>query len=239
LKEIALTAGPGEWIGLLGPNGAGKSTLLSAVGGLIPYSGSIQINGVEVNELSSRQLARQIAFVRQSAPLLFDFTVEELVLLGLYPARSLLSVPSKDDFGLVADALKSVDLQGFQKRSVLRLSGGERQRVFLAQALLQQPSILLLDEPTAHLDVHHQYTFMDLVRERVLQGVTVVSAFHDIELAARYASRLCVLSDGVVRRIGTPRDVVTEELVRDVFRMTARRTEGEDGHLSFYFISPS
>ena len=239
LQDLSLTLRAGEWLGVLGPNGAGKSTLLSAIGGLIPYAGSIRIAGDEIRDLSKRALAQRIAFVRQSAPLLFDFTVEELVLLGLNPTRSLLSIATREDRDLAAATLESVDLGGFQKRSVMQLSGGERQRVFLAQALLQRPSLLLLDEPTAHLDVHHQYSFMDLVRDRVESGLTVVSAFHDLELSSRYASQLCVLDRGLMQRIGSPRDVVTEDLIREVFRMNAIRTETNDGHLSFHFTSPN
>jgi iron complex transport system ATP-binding protein len=122
---------------------------------------------------------------------------------------------------------------------VLELSGGERQRVFLAQALLQRPSVLILDEPTTHLDVHHQYSFLDLVKHRVIDGLSVISAFHDLALAARYADEVCILSEGRIEAAGKPKAVITPELVKSVFRMDSITHETTDGHFAINFISPA
>lgn len=239
LENVSLDVLPGQWVSLLGPNGAGKSTLLSMVGGLLPYSGSATLKGTEVSSMSARDVAKVIAVVRQTSPLLFDFSVRELVVLGLSSSRSVLKPFVKSDYDKVSHALESVDLAGFENRSVLELSGGERQRVFLAQALLQDPDVLILDEPTAHLDVHHQYAFLEMVQERVTNGLSVLSAFHDLEIAARYSDAIYVLDNGRIVSSGSPPEVLTPELVDRVFRMTARTGTSADGHLTIDFKSPS
>ena len=234
--DFALDAG--TWIGLLGPNGSGKTTLLRAISGVLPYEGSLTLAGRPVRAWKPREMARQVAFVRQATPLSFDFAVEELVLLGRTPHKGWLERYGPTDRSAVAHALARVDLAGFSRRSVLSLSGGERQRVFLAQALVQEADLLLLDEPTTHLDVHYQFEFLNVVRNLVNAGRTVVAVFHDLELAARYADTLLVLQQGRMAATGAPAHVLTEALLAEVFRMEAYLAPASDGTLRISYERP-
>lgn len=227
LQQVCFGIERGTWLGLLGPNGSGKTTLLRTVSGRLPYEGTLDLLGRPVRTWRPRELARQVAFVRQSVPLTFELTVHELVLLGRNPHKRWLEGHDERDYERVRDALALAELGGLESRSVLTLSGGELQRAFLAQALVQEADLLLLDEPTSHLDVHFQYGLMDRVRALVDAGRTVVSVFHDLELAARYADRLVILSDGRVVATGTPECTLTEQLIAEVFRM--RAACGTDG----------
>jgi len=226
LRELDFDIPAGEWTGLIGPNGSGKTTLLRAINGLVAYEGSLQLDGREIRYWSPRALARRMAFVRQSTPLSFDFRVDELVMLGRAPHKGWLDTNSAADRSHVQQALERVDLLPLADRSVLSLSGGERQRVFLAQALVQQADVLLLDEPTTHLDVHYQFAFLEVVHEMVREGRTVIAVFHDLELAARYADRLLVMHQGQLHRTGTPTEVLTSDLLASIFRMKATVDHG-------------
>ena len=217
LKAGACTA-------LLGPNGSGKTTLLRAVGGTLPYGGRLDFDGTPVCDWPAQARARRMAFVRQAPSVSFDLRVDDLVALGRTPHKRLLDGRSAADRERVRRALDAVDLGGFEKRSVRTLSGGELQRAFLAQALVQEADLLLLDEPTAHLDVHYQYAFLERVRRLCREdGRTVLAALHDLERAARFADRLLVLHrDGRLAAAGPPADVLTPALIAEVFRMEAR-----------------
>lgn len=221
LHDVTFEIREGAWVGLVGPNGSGKSTLLRALCGMLPYRGTFTLDGKEIKRWKPRPLARRVAFMQQSTSLVFDFTVEDLVLLGRSPHHGWLGDFDVEDRVIVKNALDRVDLIDLADRSVLTLSGGELQRAMLAQALVQETSILLLDEPTSHLDVHHQFEFMRLVGELVEAGKTIVTVFHDLELAARHASDLLVLHEGALAAYGRPETVLDPELLRDVFRMNA------------------
>jgi iron complex transport system ATP-binding protein len=227
LRDVSFSIAEKQWIGLLGPNGAGKTTLLRSLGGLIEYRGELTLSGKEVRDWPRRELARRLAFVRQSVPLAFDFTVDELVLLGRSPHKRWHAVFNQADRELSARALERVDLEALSSRSIHSLSSGERQRVFLAQALAQEPSILLLDEPTAHLDIHHQFSFLGHVREHVDSGLSVVAAFHDLELAAQFADRLLILHQGRVAAFGKPAEVLNSQVIAEVYGVAA--TVSTDG----------
>ena len=231
VRDVSFDVAEGTWVGLLGPNGSGKTTLLRAISGVLPYTGTLQFDGRNVSAWSPQALARRLAFVRQSPSLAFDFSVEELVLLGRAPHKRWLQSYTARDRQMVHDALAQVELNGFAERSVLSLSGGEMQRVFLAQALVQEADLLLLDEPTAHLDVHYQFAFMEQVRALVNQGCTVIAAFHDLELAARYAEHLLLLDTGRLVSDGSPTEVLTPDRIADVFRMEASVDVTPDGSL--------
>lgn len=238
LHDLDFTVEAGTWVGVLGPNGSGKTTLLRTISALLPYDGTLTLAGRPVRAWKPQAMARQVAFMRQSTPLSFDFRVDELVLLGRSPHKGWLERYTRHDQQRVEQALTRVDMAGFAKRTVLSLSGGERQRVFLAQALVQESDLLLLDEPTTHLDVHHQFGFLNLVRELVDAGRTVVAVFHDIALAARYADAVIVLHQGRLAAAGPPRDVLTEALLASVFRMQARVTTPADGSLRIDYQMP-
>lgn len=221
LHDVSFDVAPRQWIGLVGPNGSGKTTLLRALAGLVAFSGQIRFDGCPLRSWPARPLARRLAFLRQSTALAFDFTVLDLVLLGRTPHHGWLQGFSRADRERAREALDQVELGGFADRLVPSLSGGERQRVFLAQALVQEADLLLLDEPTTHLDVHYQFEFLDLVQRLVAEGRTVVAVFHDLEQAARYTDALLVLDDGRLVAQGPPADVLTEHLLAHTFRMQA------------------
>ncbi len=237
LDTLTFSIPEGNWIGLLGPNGSGKTTLLRAMGGLLPYSGQLELRGRSLSTWKDRERAREVAFVRQHASLDFDFTVGEVVALGLAPHLKWLDQPSRDQRQRVETALSDTDLTELSDRPVSSLSGGEQQRVQLAQALAQDAAILLLDEPTAHLDVHHLYDLMERVAELVRAGRTVVAAFHDLAFAARYADHLFVLDQGELAAEGPPVDVLSPELIRNVFRMEAEIETNADG-IQVRYLAP-
>ncbi len=238
LQDISFDVSAGSWVGLLGPNGSGKTTLLRAIGGHLPFEGHIGLFDRPLEEWGIQERARRLAFVRQAPTLTFDFTVEDLVLLGRAPHRGWLESYQRSDRDRVQEALAQVDLEGFASRSVLSLSGGEMQRVFLAQALVQETELLLLDEPTAHLDVHYQFSFMQQVHAQVTEGRTVLAVFHDLELAARYADRLLVLKDGRLWASGPPTAVLTPECIAEVFGMRAQIDQRPDGTLRIDYVGP-
>jgi iron complex transport system ATP-binding protein len=210
-------------VGLIGPNGSGKTTFLRTLAGLLDYRGSLTLRGSEIRDWRPRDLARMLAFVRQSTTIAFDFTVADFVLLGRVPYGGLLGGFSPDDRRRLDAVLEETDMRGLGSRSIQELSGGEQQRAVLAQALLQEPSVLLLDEPTTHLDVEHQFRLLALVDERAAsRGLTVISSFHDLELAARFADTLVVLSEGKIAAAGPAANVLTPKLLREVFRVRAR-----------------
>lgn len=238
LRDVHFEVSRGQWVGVLGPNGAGKTTLLRAIGGHIPYEGTVELKGTPVQEMNDAVRARILAFVRQARSLTFDFSVEEFVLLGRAPHRGWLRAYHPSDRARVREVLAQVDLEGFESRSVLSLSGGEMQRVFLAQALVQETDLLILDEPTAHLDVHYQFSFMDQVRAQVAEGQTVLAVGHDLELAARYADHLLLLDDGRLRAEGSPASVLTPDRIASVFGMRAEVSRRGDGSLRIDYREP-
>ena len=237
LHGLGFAVETGRWVALVGPNGSGKTTLLRTLGGLLPHTGTLALDGQPVRSWSPRDLARRLAFVRQSPTLAFDFTVEEFVLLGRAPHHGWLDGFSSGDRAHARAALAELDLAAFADRSLGTLSGGEQQRVQLAQALAQEADVLLLDEPTAHLDVHHQFDGMDRVAALAPRR-TVVAAFHDLAFAARYADRLLVLDRGRLVADGAPHAVLTPALIRDVFRMDADVLDAPNGTLEIRYLAP-
>lgn len=226
---------PGTITGLIGPNGCGKTTLLRAICGYLPYSGSILLKEKEVSKWARRELARNISFVRQAPVLSFNFTVGELVLLGLLPHKSILEGTSRQDQESLTEVLEQIGLSGFSKRSIQSLSGGERQRAYLAQAILQGSALLILDEPTAHLDISHQYQFLELLQNLACKGKTILAVFHDLELASKFSDHLLVLHQGHQAIHGHPKNVLNDELLSKVFRMRGRvrLTQDEECRINF------
>lgn len=224
LSEVSLSVETGEFLALVGPNGVGKSTLLKTMGGLLrPSSGRVLVDGSDVAALSAKRTAQLVASVPQETSFDFDFSVREIVEMGRTPYRKRLRRNS-DPNGTtrVEEALERTGTARFADRSVASLSGGEKQRVLLARALAQDAPALLLDEPTASLDINHQVQTLDLVASL---EETVVAAIHDLELAARYCDRVVLLSDGAVRAVGTPAEVFTAELLEPVFDVDVEVSE--------------
>ncbi len=238
LHGITFTVEKGEFIGLVGPNGSGKTTLLRVLAGLLPYKGSALFQDIELSTWSTRDLARLLAFLRQQAEVSFAFTVREIVAIGRLPHQSWLGRPSKSDEAAIDHALAHVDLTAFAARPFLSLSGGERQRVFLAQALAQQAQVLLLDEPTNHLDIHHRFSFLETIQRLETPRPTVITAFHDLDLAFRFCDRVLVFDKGRLLITGQPSDVLVPDLIREIFRMEAQLIGHTDGP-SIYFQRPT
>ena len=219
LDAVDLTAQPGTITGLIGPNGAGKSTLLRAILGLAPIAGgSIAFDGTDLLALPRRSRAQFTAYVEQSVGTDARLTAREVVLLGRIPFQTVWQVsPSPEDTSLADAALAAVDMIAFADRLYHTLSGGEQQRVQLARALAQQPHLLLLDEPTSHLDVHAQLAALSLLRQRAKAGCTVLLALHDLNLAAGFCDALILLHNGKVVASGAPEQVLTPDLLRSVY----------------------
>jgi iron complex transport system ATP-binding protein len=230
LHGLDLSVASGEWVTVIGPNGAGKSTLLRAVGGSLPYAGSVLIDGVLVQELPRRKRAQLVATVAQQPIVPPVMTVLDYVLLGRTPYIAPLGRESASDLSIVEQVLIQLDLTRFSGRHLETLSGGERQRVFLARALAQQAPLLLLDEPTAALDIGHQQEVLELVDElRRSHNLTVLATMHDLSIAGEYADRLILLANGHVAAVGSPSEVLTEELLREHYRARVRVIAGDHG----------
>ncbi len=219
LHDISLTVEPGEVIALIGPNGAGKSTLLRVAAGVLqPVAGQAYIDGVDLGTLSPKQRAQCIAVVPQDAPMPSGLFVREMVALGRTPYVRTLFGPTARDRAAVEWAISVAGVVPLADRFVDELSGGERQRVIVARALAQQPRLLLLDEPTANLDLHHQVAMLELVRGLTReQGLAVVAAVHDLQLAALYCDRAALLHEGRIVSQGAPETVLTAPLLEQTF----------------------
>jgi iron complex transport system ATP-binding protein len=205
-----LTVGSGDWVTIVGPNGAGKTTLLSALTGLLPAAGRIELQGTPLRDLSPRQRARTVALVPQVPLLPAGMTVAHYVLLGRTAHLGPLGRETARDLELVDEALARLDLDGLAARAIDTLSGGERQRVVLARGLAQEATLLFLDEPTTALDIAHQQETLELVDDlRRRLGLTVVSTMHDLTLAAQYADHLVLLAGGRIALSGPPVQVLT------------------------------
>ncbi|GID30057.1 cobalamin/Fe3+-siderophore ABC transporter ATP-binding protein [Paractinoplanes brasiliensis] len=229
---VDLDVARGEWVMVIGPNGAGKSTALRAIGGLLPYTGVVELNGRPVDSLQRRERAKTIAMVNQTPTVPPGMRVLDYALLGRTPYIAPLGRESAADVAAVEEVLESLDVAQFAGRRLETLSGGERQRVFLARALAQGAGILLLDEPTSALDIGHQQEVLELIdRLRAERGLTVLATMHDLSVAGEYADRLVLLSSGAVAAAGTAREVLTEENLAKHYRVRVRVIEGEHGPL--------
>ncbi|MCY0963257.1 ABC transporter ATP-binding protein [Streptomyces sp. H27-H5] len=220
LHGVDLTARPGETVGVVGPNGSGKTTLLRCVyGTLRPTSGRVLLDGTDAASLGVKDRARRVAVVPQDASGTFGLTVREVVAMGRSPHKRFWEQDRPDDARRVTEALETVGAAGFAARRFDELSGGERQRALVARALVQDPGLLALDEPTNHLDIRYQLEILTLVRALPATGLLVL---HDLNLAASFCDRLYVLAAGRVVASGTPGEVLTEELLAQVYGVRTR-----------------
>jgi len=219
LRDVSLMVNRGEMMAVVGPNGSGKSTLLRVFSGVLaPMSGSIRVAGRDLSAYPRRRLARMTAVVPQETSLDFPFSIEEVVLMGRAPHLGRLGFPGERDLSVAREAMVRVGVDQLCGRALQSLSGGERQRVIIARALVQEPEILLLDEPTSHLDIRHQVEIYDLMAElNAERGMTIVSVLHDLNLAAMYFRRVAVLSEGTVHSIGPSAEVLTYATIKAVY----------------------
>ncbi len=219
LRDISFFVAKGEFLSLVGPNGSGKTTLLRLLDRIfLPDRGSIALGDRPLPRFSRSELARRIAFVPQEGGIQFPFTVYEIVLMGRSPHTRGMAFENARDRAIAREVMALTDIDHLADHPITRLSGGERQRAFIARALAQQPEILLLDEPNAHLDISHQLDIFRLIKKRNTDsGLTVVSVSHDLNLAAAYSDRVAILQSGAIAAIGPPDAVLTEQRIREVF----------------------
>jgi iron complex transport system ATP-binding protein len=230
LAGVTLEVEAGEVVGLLGRNGVGKTTLLRVASGtLTPDRGSVHFDGRALASFSRRELARRLAVVPQDLHVPFPFLAGEIVLMGRTPHQNLFGFESSEDVRRARDAMERMGISQLENRSVLELSGGERQLVMFARALAQAPELLLLDEPTAFLDLSHRIDVLQVVRELVADGGSALVVSHDLALAARVCDRLVVLADGRVVAQGPPAEVLQPEILRGAFGIEAEILRGSDG----------
>lgn len=241
LDGVTMHADSGQLVGLIGPNGAGKSTLLRNISGILKNrNGTVQLDGKDITELSTREMATALALVPQIAPYTYGFTSIELVLMGRYPHLGRFQIEGREDDRIARDAMALTETEEFADRTLDTLSGGERQRVFVARALAQQPRVLLMDEPTANLDILHQLKVLDLVRQLVDDGLTAVAAIHDLNMAARYCDKLVLLNNGQLLAEGSPEEVLTPETIESAFGVkSAVFRDPATGALAISLIGPA
>lgn len=235
VDNVSLAVSQGQTVGLLGPNGSGKSSLLRILAGLRrPHSGTVAVDGKSINDIPKKQLARRVAFVEQHGMTDANMRVRDVVKLGRIPHHSPFSGWTAQDDETVTQALKTVDMLHNSDQGWLSLSGGERQRVHIARALAQMPTEILLDEPTNHLDIHHQMQLMQLISQL---PVTSIVAIHDLNHASMFCDALIVMQKGRVVASGTPQEILTEDLLWEIFRVKTRIERSPDhGKKHIHFL---
>jgi iron complex transport system ATP-binding protein len=221
LHGVSLEVREGEMLAIVGPNGAGKSTLLRVLGGTLkPREGSVELFGRPLEAYDRRAIARTVATVAQENSVAFQFSVIEIVLMGRAPHLGPFHLETRHDLAISEEALRRFDLTHLAKRPVQELSGGERKRVFLARALAQEPRAILLDEPTAFLDLRHVAEIFACFQQlRSERGLSVIATLHDLNAAALYADRILMLKEGAPAGYGSPAEVFTKARLRDVYEV--------------------
>lgn len=219
LRDMSFAVEKGEFFSLLGPNGSGKTTALRLLNRiLLPISGDIEFAGRKLSHFSRADLAKRIAFIPQDTTVQFPFTVMEIVLMGRAPHCRGKIFESETDRAIAEKMLALADVAHLAHQPITNLSGGERQRVFIARALAQEPEMLLMDEPNAHLDIAHQIAIFEIVKRlNKEQGLTVISVSHDLNLASAFSDRIGLLVCGSLVALGTPNEVLTEQRIHDAF----------------------
>jgi iron complex transport system ATP-binding protein len=220
IDEVSTEIQKGDFAGIIEPNGAGKTTLFKLITRVIkPWDGTITYKNKNILAARPRELAKEIASVPQVIEAPFSFTVRDFVMLGRYPHTPIFSVPNKTDMDIVDESLLSTDAIEFKNRTLDSLSGGERQRVVLAQALAQKPELLLLDEPTSHLDIGHQIAILDVINKlNKNKGLTVIMVIHDLNLASEYCNKLILIDQGRIKVSGHPDDVINYKILEQVYK---------------------
>jgi iron complex transport system ATP-binding protein len=221
LHEVSLNVTAGEVVSLIGPNGAGKTTMMRAISGVIPLiSGSVHVNGEDLSETPIEKRARLLAVVPQARKLTPEYTVQQAVMMGRTPYLGWLGNPSQNDIDKVDWAIDRTGILGLADRRVGELSGGEQQLVLVARALAQDAPVILLDEPTAHLDLRHQATILDLVHSLAREGsLAVLMSLHDLNLVSIYSDRIALLDQGIILADGQPYEVLNRDQLSRVYQV--------------------
>ncbi|MDR7855711.1 ABC transporter ATP-binding protein [Tissierella sp.] len=221
LKDISFNVEKGKFISIIGPNGSGKSTLLKNLNRIYtPRGGKVFLDNIDIKKIRTKELAKKIALVPQNTNIDYEFTVEDIVLMGRHPYKGRFQKEDESDYEIVKEALELTNTLHLKDRIITELSGGERQRVIIAKALAQNPSIILLDEPTSHLDINHQIEILNLLRKlNKEKGTTIVVVIHDINLGARYSDKIIMLNEGEIIGIGSPEEVITKENIEHAYNL--------------------
>ncbi len=238
IKDLDFNVKKGQVVSIIGPNGSGKSTLIRVLSRYLKLkSGEIILNGKNIYSFPNKEIAKEIAILPQVKNVTDDITVEGLVSYGRYPHIRFGKRIEKKDKEVIQWAIKQTGLEKFKDRYVNTLSGGERQRAWIAMALAQEPKILILDEPTTHLDISYQIEVLELVKElNKSLGLTVIMVLHDLNQAARYSDNIYVLKDGQIYKKGSPRQIINSKLLKDIFRIEAHIYKDEINNCP-YFIA--
>jgi len=224
LDRLTFKIQSSEFVGIIGPNGAGKSTLLRVLGGLLkPQAGRVLIDGKELSSYPLGELARLVSFIPQETHFSLNFKVWDVVLQGRYPFLGFFKIETKKDIEAVQEALRKTRIDHLADKSILNLSSGERQLVVIARAIAQTSRILLLDEPTTFLDIHHQMEIMSLLKQLNDEGKTIVMVIHDLNLAALFTTRLILIDRGRIVAQGSPEEVISEDQIERVYQLKVTR----------------
>ncbi len=233
LKGVSIDSKNKEFVGIIGPNGSGKSTLLKCIyRTLKPNGGCIMLDGESISKMSVKESAKKLAVVAQHNYYNFDFSVREVVLMGRSPHKKSLEPDNSKDHEIVKESLEKVGMLEFKDRSFSTLSGGEQQRVILARALAQQTPCLILDEPTNHLDIKYQLSLLNIVKNL---NLTVISAIHDLNIAAMYCDRLFVMKDGQIGGTGTPEEVLTRDFIKEIYDIDVEIVRDSKGKMHILY----
>ncbi|MDR1903954.1 MAG: ABC transporter ATP-binding protein [Treponema sp.] len=234
LRSISFDTADNKFIGIIGPNGSGKTTLLKCIYRVLkPDRGAVFFDGTDMHSFSVKETARKMGVVSQHNYYNFDFTVREIVLMGRAPHKKQMERDTAEDFSIVDEAIKTVDMESYADRRFSTLSGGEQQRVILARALAQQTKCLILDEPTNHLDVKYQFQLLNLLKKL---NHTVIAALHDLNIAVSYCDYIYVLKAGLLKGHGTPRELLTPRLLREIYEVDTKIIEdAESGRIHILF----
>lgn len=220
IRNVSFTIDRGEFVGIIGPNGSGKSTLLKLINRVLnPFKGSIRYENRDVGEIKLKEFCQSVAFVSQDTQISFSYSVWEIVLMGRIPHLNRLQLESKKDYDIARQSLKLTDTEYLINKKIDCLSAGEKQRVLIAKALSQEPVLLLLDEPTSHLDIRHQIQILDLLKKLNRDTrLTIIIVLHDLNLASEYCGRLMLLNDGTIFTEGSPESVLTYQNIEKIYK---------------------
>ncbi|UCD05707.1 MAG: heme ABC transporter ATP-binding protein [candidate division WOR-3 bacterium] len=237
IDGVSLSLKQGEFLGIIGPNGAGKSTLLRLICGICkPADGEIMLFEKPLAGQNQKEIARQVGFVPQETHFTLNFTVEDVVMMGRYPYQQPFMREKREDIDAQENAITAANIEQLRKRPVNSLSSGERQRVVIARALAQVPRLLVLDEPTSHLDLHHQHSIMELLKRLNADGLTVVVVHHDLNLASLYCRRLLLMHSGKIEATGTPNELIKKEILSKVYGTAVRIVRHPDKDVPQIFL---
>lgn len=229
LKSVDIDVKNKEFVGIIGPNGSGKSTFLKCLyRNLKPTSGVIKLDDIDLSNITVKESAKKIAVVAQHNYYNFDFSVLDIVLMGRSPHKKIMERDSKDDYEIVENVLKKVDMIEYKDRNFSSLSGGEQQRIILARALAQDTECLILDEPTNHLDIKYQLQLMNILKSLEIE---VIAAIHDLNIALMYCDKIYVLKDGNIIAYGNPNEILTRELIKEVYEVDSIINKDKKGNI--------